>query len=269
MILSIEFDGKTWTVDTSDGTSLAIPMDFEGPQPNHFGAPKATRAPLKLGEFTGDTTAGGSCNVDTLSLTPHCNGTHTETVGHIVDDDIFVGHGLQSLMTATLVTVKPVDSAGSTDSYRPDLDPTDMLITKSELESALEKHRGSTRALIIRTHSDESQRNVAYNQQNYPAFLSIEAMESIVESGFSHLLLDLPSVDRMYDDGKLTNHHLFWKVKEGSRAIDSETDQNKTITEMAFAPADLTDGLYLLNLQVPALGTDAAPSNPVVFPMKG
>jgi len=268
MILTIEFNDKTWTVDTNDGTSLAIPMDFEGPQPNHFGAPTATKSPLKLGGFTGDTTAGGSCNVDAISLIPHCNGTHTETVGHIVNDDIFVGHGLKSLMTATLVTVTTQDAAGSTDTYRPDLDPTDMLVTKMELGAALEQHTGKTQALIIRTHSDPSKRNATYGEDNYPAFLSIEAMELIIKLGFSHILLDLPSVDRMYDDGLLTNHHLFWKVKEGSHEIGPETDQNKTITEMVFAPASLKDGLYLLNLQVPALGTDAAPSNPVLFPLR-
>ena len=272
MILSIQFNDRKFTVDTDDGTSLAIPMDFEGPQPNHFGAPKASKSPIKLGGFVGDTTGGGSCNVDSISLTPHCNGTHTETVGHIVDDDIFIGHGLQSLMTATVVTLQPVASnvaADQGDDYRPALGNTDKVITRKNLEDSLSGFANApTDALIIRTHSDESKRTVAYNEDNYPAFLTVQAMEWIVAQGISHLLLDLPSVDRMYDDGLLTNHHLFWKVKEGSHKIGANTNQDKTITEMIFVPSAIRDGLYLLNLQVPALGTDAAPSNPVVFVLK-
>jgi hypothetical protein len=41
--------------------------------------------------------------------------------------------------------------------------------------------------------------------------------------------------------------------------------QNKTITEMIFAPSYLEDGAYLLNLQIPAFVSDAAPSRPIIY----
>ncbi len=41
--------------------------------------------------------------------------------------------------------------------------------------------------------------------------------------------------------------------------------QNKTITEMIFAPSSLEDGSYLLNLQIPAFVPDAAPSRPIIY----
>jgi hypothetical protein len=40
-----------------------------------------------------------------------------------------------------------------------------------------------------------------------------------------------------------------------------------TITELAFVPEALTDGAYLLELQVPALGGDAVPSRPLLYPL--
>ena len=40
------------------------------------------------------------------------------------------------------------------------------------------------------------------------------------------------------------------------------------VTELAFVPESLADGLYLLDLQVPAFATDAAPSRPVLYPIR-
>ncbi len=34
-------------------------------------------------------------------------------------------------------------------------------------------------------------------------------------------------------------------------------------------PDELPDGLYLLELQVPALGGDAVPSRPLLYPLAG
>jgi hypothetical protein len=38
-----------------------------------------------------------------------------------------------------------------------------------------------------------------------------------------------------------------------------------TITELIYVPDGVEDGLYLLNLQVPNLRTDAVPSRPVLY----
>ena len=95
-----------------------------------------------------------------------------------------------------------------------------------------------------------------------PCFFSIEAMEYIVSLGVQHLLVDSPSVDRLFDEGRLSSHNIFWETKgEGL----NPAAQNKTITEMIFATDSLEDGQYLLNLQIPAFVSDAAPSRPILY----
>jgi arylformamidase len=95
-----------------------------------------------------------------------------------------------------------------------------------------------------------------------PAFLSIEAMQYIVSKGVEHLLVDTPSVDRLFDDGNLSAHNIFWDTEK--KKYNSNT-QHKTITEMIFVDNHIEDGSYLLNLQIPAFVSDAAPSRPIIF----
>jgi hypothetical protein len=90
-------------------------------------------------------------------------------------------------------------------------------------------------------------------------------MAFIVESGFRHLLVDLPSIDRLYDDGKLSNHRLFWNVEPGSFELNTATRINSTITELIYVPEFVIDGEYMLNLQIAPFNADASPSRPVIF----
>ena len=83
------------------------------------------------------------------------------------------------------------------------------------------------------------------------------------DSGVHHLLVDLPSVDRLFDEGKLNNHHHFWGFERG--ADIPETALSKSITEMVYIPDTLQDGSYLLNLQFAAFQSDAAPSRPLLY----
>ena len=40
-------------------------------------------APFATGDFSGSVATGASCNCRTITLTPHCNGTHTECAAHL------------------------------------------------------------------------------------------------------------------------------------------------------------------------------------------
>ena len=40
------------------------------------------------------------------------------------------------------------------------------------------------------------------------------------------------------------------------------------VTELAYVPEAADNGLYLLDLQVPAFAADAAPSRPVIYPVE-
>ena len=269
----IEFSdsGNRFVVDMRAGRSIAIDLDFNGAQPNHFGVSRATSQPLVAGGFVGDTRQGGSCNVNSLQLIPHCNGTHTETVGHIVNDIIPICEiAPMHLLTATLITVLPVSAKSIDERYGPELEPTDLVVSASSLEAAHSNWLArDSQAIIVRTLPNaEDKRARVYGDNCQPSFLTFEAMEWLNRQNVQHLLIDLPSVDRMYDGGKLYNHHRFWNVEPGSRRVTAKTWRDKTITEMVFVPDDIADGEYLLSLQIAPFVSDAAPSRPIIFPMQ-
>jgi arylformamidase len=207
-------------------------------------------------------------------MIPHCNGTHTETVSHIVNEDIWVGQAAMDVMTvAILATVEPEPAKGITENYRPALDDTDSIITAQSIRQAVAQVGDVTKirpgALVVRSLPNEVEKcSREYTAKNAPPFFTVEAIEAINELGVRHLLVDFPSVDRINDDGLLTNHHLYWNVNEGSHKLSGETWQDKTITEMIFVEDVIADGVYVLNLQVPAFCSDAAPSRPVMFPAR-
>ena len=271
MKITIQHLAASYVADSAAGTSIAIPLQFDGAQPNHFGANKASQEPLRLGGFVGKTELGGSCNVDTLQIVPHCNGTHTETISHIVNDDIWIGHAAMDVCCiAVLVSVPVVAASRTSEDYRPKLNNEDTLITAASLKASLRPFAElKPAALVIRTlPNTTAKKSQSYSAESSPAFLTVDAMKVINELGCRHLLLDLPSVDRMYDDGLLTNHHIFWNVPENSHAMTADSWQDKTITEMAFIDDALADGIYLLNLQVPSFSGDAAPSRPILLPLQ-
>lgn len=270
MKISFEHLGVSYSADSATGVSIAIPLQFDGPQPNHFGADKANQTPLRLEGFVGKTELGGSCNVDTLEIIPHCNGTHTETISHIVNDDIWIGHAAMDVACVTIVvTVRTSLATKTNELYRPTLNANNTVVTAAALAAALRPFPNlSPTALVIRTLPNTASKQTShYSAENSPAFLTVDAMELINKLGCRHLLLDLPSVDRMYDDGLLTNHHIFWNVPETTHAMTADSWQDKTITEMVFVEDDLSDGMYLLTIQVPSFSGDAAPSRPILLPV--
>ena len=56
-------------------------------------------------------------------------------------------------------------------------------------------------------------RPVAVEDIKLVDIISIEAMEYLVSLGVQHLLVDTPSVDRLFDDGHLSAHNIFWEAK--------------------------------------------------------
>jgi hypothetical protein len=63
-----------------------------------------------------------------------------------------------------------------------------------------------------------AKKHTNYSNTN-PPYLSESAAHLIKNSGVQHLLIDLPSVDREEDEGKLLAHKAFWNVKDNR--IDS------------------------------------------------
>jgi kynurenine formamidase len=261
---------RVWQVDCSHAHDLSIPLLFDGAQPNFFGAPSAASTPLVAGDFIGDVRRGGSCNCSTYSLTPHCNGTHTECVGHVTGERVGIRSvPIPAFVLARLVTLRPVDAATSTEGTQPSPRAGDFMITRAALMHALQGDSlEHCSALVVRTTpNDESKLARSYGPDRPPPYFSAEFMQAVVASGIEHLVCDLPSVDRAADEGKLTAHRIFWGLPAG--AIDSRiaTRSHATITELAYIPDEIADGLYVLNLQVAPFDSDAAPSRPLLVPL--
>lgn len=247
-----------------DPIDISIPMRFDGPQPNAYGVEPASASACEDGSLVGDTRRGGSCNFERTTLIAHCNGTHTECVGHITDERISVRNCLRDVfMTAMLVSVAPVDTDGDLEIPR---DRLSEAVSRLNVAFPDVRATGTAIALIVRTlPNDDSKLERVYNTPNVPPYFAADAMQFIVESGFAHLLVDLPSIDRLYDEGKLANHRTFWNVASKSREVNPATRINSTITELVYVPSEVPDGNYLLNLQIAPWDADAAPSRPVLF----
>ena len=71
MNLTIDLLDSRYQINLFSAWSIAVPLDFSGEQPNHFGAEPAIAEPLSAGGFVGDVEQGGSCNVAKISFIPH------------------------------------------------------------------------------------------------------------------------------------------------------------------------------------------------------
>ena len=105
----------------------------------------------------------------------------------------------------------------------------------------------------------------AYEGPAPAPYLSRQAATWIVGRGIETLVLDLPSADRADDGGRLTAHRVFFGLPPGSRDARAASRPRATITELAWIPAEVADGYYLLDLQIPSFNTDAAPSRPLLY----
>lgn len=268
--VTVDWQGMRFDMNPPHAVSLAIPLDFDGPQPGFFGAAPARRQALEAGGFTGDTRLGGSCNCEVLEITPHCNGTHTECLGHITEDRATVPEQIGTVLCpALLLSIHPLRFDYSKESGPAKAEGSDPVISKAALQSAWEALAPviQAKALIIRTLPNQAnKRHRDWMQPPAPPWITREAAQWIVAQGIEHLLVDMPSVDRADDDGELVTHRIFWGLPQGSRAIREAERPGASITEMIYADDAAVDGLYLLNLQYPDFATDAVPSRPVLHP---
>lgn len=253
--------------DLSRPIDLSIPLRFNGPQPNAYGVEEATAEACEYGELVGDTRRGGSCNFEQVTLIPHCNGTHTECLGHVTDERISVRDCLQDvLMPAALISVSPVSLPGSSESYPNRAEEGDQVITSGTIREALDELSiGEFSALIVRTLPNSEEKLSRLYRDEAPPYFTTEAILLLDELGIDHLICDLPSIDRLYDGGGLSNHRTFWKIGEGMGAPGPDSRRNRTVTELMYAPKPVRDGLYLLDLQIAPFQSDAAPSRPLIF----
>jgi kynurenine formamidase len=269
VIAELTFGGQKIRAALDRGVSLAIAVDFTGLGPRHFGAAPPSARPFAVGTFSGSVATGASANCSTITLTPHCQMTHTESVAHLTRESGDTWRVVpRGLLPAVVVSVLPEPARESSESTDPQPWGTDTLITRRRLRAAWPMGRMvDPVAAIIRTLPNDAAKRTRDYSDLVPPYLTREAVEWLVEKRIEHLVLDVPSLDRTHDDGHMVGHRLFFGLPAGSTARGDAARSRATITELAFVPDEVADGPCLLALAVPAIGGDAVPSQPIVYPL--
>ena len=246
---------NNFEVDLSKPIDISISLSNTDENPIAWYIEKPVIEPVVFGDWIGKVSEGSSStNFNNIYFNPHGHGTHTECLGHITKEFYSINQSLkQFFFLAELVSVQP------------EIQNDDLIITKFQIENAL--NGLSPEAIIIRTLPNTSEKLSKKYSNTNPPYLSEEAAVFIRESGIQHLLIDLPSVDKEHDQGKLLAHKAFWNVKDVVN-LNADARINSTITEMIFVNDAVKDGSYLLNLQVAPFENDASPSKPILFAIK-
>ena len=262
MIITAEIEGKSYKFDSQNPIDISMPIRFDNNQFKAFGASPAVSEYYSGDDFTVSVESGSGCNCPVFVFAAHLHGTHTECVGHIssqehifqdvIHEDIFI--------RSTLISVEPVTAANCDEKYIPDFEKNDIVITEKMLQ---QKITDNTDALVIRTLPNDTDKLTRNYDDALPPFFTNDAMQYICDLNVQHLLVDMPSVDRLQDEGRLSNHHIYWGVPQGSHDVPKPSP--KTITEFIFASDDVKDGAYILNLNIGNIRSDAAPSKPTIY----
>ena len=248
---------NNFQIDLSKPIDISIPLINTDENPIAWYIEKPIIEPVVFGDWTGKVSEGkSSTNFNNIFFNPHGHGTHTECLGHITHDFYSINQTLkQFFFFAKLITVEP-EKLGD-----------DFVITKEQVQKKLSSATSMNvinEALIIRTLPNKNEKKSRKYSNTNPPYLSEEAAVFIRESKIQHLLIDLPSVDKEHDEGKLLAHKAFWNVKD-TILLNKDARLNTTITEMIFVPDEVEDGSYILNLQIASFENDASPSKPILY----
>ena len=292
MKAEVKLEGQVFHVDLSAGKSIARTIAVAATKATlDIGAIAVQSKTFQDGDFVGDMSLGGSCNVSVLKVNPHCCGTHTETLMHVMPEeaaaarptiDLVAPKGLQLSLVLTLKTCSLAEARDCDESFTEHAHSDDRLVSVAALSAALSsaaqsmprgyaawdsaKKESLGKSLVVRIAEDDpamANSPWAFGSDVSPYFTS-DAIELLNDQGVVHLLVEFPSVDRLDDGGRLANHHKFWNFDQESRDL-AEAWPEKTITEMIEISPSIKDGLYLLSIGVPPVRTDAMISRPVLF----
>lgn len=251
MRATIEHKGQEFKIDLSKPIDLSLPLSNSAENPIAWYIEKPQIDPVRFGNWVGSVKGGATTNFNNIFFNPHGHGTHTECLGHITREFYSINQQLKHFFfTAQLISITP-EQMGE-----------DFVITKKQVEGLLQKN--TPEALLIRTLPNETDKRSKNYSHTNPPYLLEEAAMYIREKGIQHLLIDLPSVDKEKDEGKLLAHKAFWNVKNVEK-LNADARLDATITELIFVPDTVMDGDYLLNLQIASFENDASPSKPLIF----
>ena len=241
----IEYNSRKIQIDVSKPLDISIPIDTSKQNVNAWYIEDPKIAPEKIDDYEVSVANGAVVNFNTIHFNPHAHVTHTECVGHITEKVHSINKNLKHyFFVAEVVTIAPLHHNG------------DFLIGVKQLRTALRNKKRD--AIVIRTLPNlEDKKSMQYSNTN-PTYLSEKAAIYLREKGIKHLLIDLPSVDKEKDEGKLLAHNAFWNTA-------GEVRMDATITELIYVPNTVEDGEYLLNLMIAPFENDATPSKPMLY----
>lgn len=256
MIAKISHKGSEYQVDFDKPLDISIPLRSTDDNPKAWYVSNPIIEPVKTDSFIGSVNLGGAVNFRSIFFNPHGHGTHTECLGHITNEVHSINKHLKTFFAiAQLITVEPRTIEKDKSEFRK---LGDHVIFRDQIEDKLEYN---AEAIVIRTLPNTPTKLMRqYSNSNFP-YLDEGLAMYLAEKGIKHLLVDLPSIDREKDGGQLLAHHAFWNVPEKPR-------MDATITELIYVSQDISDGMYLLNLQIAPFVNDASPSKPVLYDLR-
>ncbi|MCC9072054.1 cyclase family protein [Flavobacterium sp. F-65] len=253
MKATIKHNNQNFEIDLSEPIDISIALTNTDDNPIAWYIEKPVIEPVVFGDWIGKVSEGkSSTNFNNIFFNPHGHGTHTECLGHITRAFYSINQSLKKFFfLAELVSVEP------------EIQGEDLVITKVQLQKVLNSSI-SPEAIIIRTLPNQKTKKSAKYSNTNPPYLSEDAAIFIRESKIQHLLIDLPSVDKEHDEGKLLAHKAFWNVKDVDN-LNSDACLGATITEMIYVADEIKDGSYILNIQIASFENDASPSKPILY----
>ncbi|TYA69956.1 cyclase family protein [Seonamhaeicola marinus] len=245
MIATIQYNSRKIQIDVSKPIDISIAIDMSKKNINAWYVDDPKIFPENIEGEIVKVSEGAVVNFNNIHFNPHAHITHTECVGHITNEIHSVNKNLRHyFFVAEVVTVAPEN------------DGDDFFISAKQLKTALRNKKRD--AIVIRTLPNLLEKKSKGYSNTNPPFLLEEAAQYLKEKGIKHLLIDLPSVDKERDEGKLLAHNAFWNTK-GQLRLDA------TITEFIYVPNTVEDGEYLLNLMIAPFENDATPSKPILY----
>ncbi|NNC83604.1 MAG: cyclase family protein [Flavobacteriales bacterium] len=254
MTAQIETGHRQVRVDLASPLPISIRLSHGKNNPVAWYAPYPSLTPVEMEGFVGNVALGGSVNTNDITFNPHGNGTHTECIGHLTKEAHQVDEYMRDFIhLAQVFTVTPHVLDADRSEFQ---QAGDRIIRVEELERL--SLSPDVKALAIRTlPNTDSKKSRVYTGQN-PPYFDPAALAWVRAQGIEHLLVDLPSVDRENDGGKMLAHRAFWYENDSPR-------MHATITEFIYIPDEIVDGEYLLNIMIAPFGNDASPSKPTLY----
>lgn len=246
---SLKIQGKfknsdNFSIDTNQGINLTqfILRNVKA-VPNAYFLSHPRFETVVSGGFVGDVKKGGACNCEDIHFNAHGNGTHTECVGHISKEPIYMTQlEMEPYLSCFLVNAEAKKNPnGDTEINSESFD-----WNSTPLCDAVVINSGTTR-------------KAEYFSGNNPCFINQKVLRLLNEKGINHLLTDLPSVDKEDDGGQLAGHKAFFGYPD-------EIHLNKTISELLYIPTAIKNGKYVLSISYAAIETDAVPSTITIYP---